>query len=84
MNDKSFTANALEGLKIFTGAMVWKDMEPKLIAYLEGCGYEWCMAKRRANPAEGGEIENIKAALIDDPKLITAVKAAISTAKSAG
>jgi hypothetical protein len=82
MDLKSFSANAVEGLEIFTGAKDWKGMEPKLIAYLEGCGYEWCMAKRRANPAEGGEIENIKAALIDDPKLITAVKAAISTEKA--
>ena len=84
MDTKSFSAIALEGLEIFTGAKVWKDMEPKLIAYLEGCGYEWCMQKRRADPAIGNEAENIKGELIADPKLLVAVKAAIATAKAAG
>jgi hypothetical protein len=84
MDLKSFSANAIEGLEFFAKATDWKIMEPKLIAYLEGCGYEWCMQKRRADPAVGNEIENVKAQLIDDPKLLVAVKAAISTAKAAG
>ena len=84
MDAKSFSANALEGLEIFTGATDWKAMEPKIIAYLEGCGYEWCMQKRRADPAVGNEAEIIKGELMADPKLLVAVKAAIATAKSAG